>query len=523
MTPTGFWSYARGDDDHLDGALSRLRKQVEGEVSMLLGEEVDIFQDIYDLRTGDNWAEKLRGQVTAASFFIPVLTPRFFKRPWCREEVTTFLRIAREQGVEPRVFPIIFVHPDPDPNCEVRTALKPYQYKDFSQWRFEADATKRARLLNEFARDVKERLKLPDAAVVQPAPPQVTTAASDTVIAASAPAALSIGEKAEALTAATPPTQPTLVVDPFPGRGHHTRIGDAIAAAEPGARILVREGTYRETLRLSKPLEIIGEGDRERILVVTTSGDTLQCDSFARVAGLRFRREAGGKDFGVWITGGAPEFEDCIIESLSLSVVAVMGETARPSFRRCVLRNGDQSGLSVFEGAQVSAEDCEFVGNALAGAAVSGHSTHATFRRCVSRDGKASGFFFFDSGTAVLESCEAVGNSLSGISIRQSADVLLRECIVRENKSSGCSVTEAGKLRMLGGAVRENHGAGIVADTGGKVDVKSCSITGNGLDGVWIKDSVSSGTFKDNDLRGNVLGAWDLAEGASIVREGNIE
>lgn len=43
ITPKGFWSYARGDDDHLDGVLTSLRARVEGEISMMLGHKVDIF------------------------------------------------------------------------------------------------------------------------------------------------------------------------------------------------------------------------------------------------------------------------------------------------------------------------------------------------------------------------------------------------------------------------------------------------------------------------------------------------
>ena len=82
MSPKGFWSYARGDDDHLDGVLTELRGRIAGEVSMLLGHDVGIFQDIHDLRTGDRWEETLRAAVSNASFLIPVLTPRFFNRDW---------------------------------------------------------------------------------------------------------------------------------------------------------------------------------------------------------------------------------------------------------------------------------------------------------------------------------------------------------------------------------------------------------------------------------------------------------
>ena len=123
MSPKGFWSYARGDDDHLDGVLTELRGRIAGEVSMLLGHDVGIFQDIHDLRTGDLWEEKLRAAVSNASFLIPVLMPRFFNRDWCREEVLTYLRVCKEAGLEPRIFPIRFVEWDDDDGCEVRAAV----------------------------------------------------------------------------------------------------------------------------------------------------------------------------------------------------------------------------------------------------------------------------------------------------------------------------------------------------------------------------------------------------------------
>ena len=71
MVPKGPWCYARGDDDHLDNLLSRLRGRVAGEISMLLGEDVWMFQDIFDIPTGDDWEAKLRAELTDASFMIP--------------------------------------------------------------------------------------------------------------------------------------------------------------------------------------------------------------------------------------------------------------------------------------------------------------------------------------------------------------------------------------------------------------------------------------------------------------------
>lgn len=156
MQSKGFWSYAGQDNEHLAGALTTLRQRLEGEISMLLGHNVEIFQDLQELRTGDRWAERLQEQLGQAAFLIPVLTPRYFESEWCRKETLTFIEIAEQEGRVPLVFPIRFVDYAFDSRSLLQKALEPYQYKDFSQWRFETEGP-RARLEHGFAHDLKER------------------------------------------------------------------------------------------------------------------------------------------------------------------------------------------------------------------------------------------------------------------------------------------------------------------------------------------------------------------------------
>lgn len=161
MTPKGFWSYARGDDDHLDQRLTVLRDRVAGEISMLLGEEVGMFQDIYDIRTGDEWESMLRAELTDASFMIPVLTPRYFSRPWCRDEVMSYLRLAREAGRTPLLFPIYFVEDrayEQGAYDDVRQELSRFQFFDYRKLRFESEPTKIDQAIHKFAVDVVDRL-----------------------------------------------------------------------------------------------------------------------------------------------------------------------------------------------------------------------------------------------------------------------------------------------------------------------------------------------------------------------------
>lgn len=313
-------------------------------------------------------------------------------------------------------------------------------------------------------------------------------------------------------------------VDPWPKRGDFTSIQAAIDAAEPGDRIVVREGTYRESLRLSKVLEIIGEGDRERIVVTTDKGNALHCDApLARIAGLRFRREAGGKNYGIWITGGGAEIEDCVVESLSLACIAIEGSSTAPSLRRCLLRDGEQAGLFVWEGAQPVVEDCQFIGNALAGVEVRGQVTRPTLRRCVASHGKAGGFFFHEGAGGVMEGCESIGNAHTGVEIRTGAAPLLRDCTLRDNMQSGLFVHENGGGRVEGGEITGNGSVGVAVEEGSTVIVTGSTITDNAYEAVWVRDAESTGTFRNNNLQGNMRGAWDIAEGAKVERSGNIE
>ena len=514
MKPKGFWSYARGDDDHLDKMLSALRRAIAGEVSMLMGEDVGIFQDIHDLRTGDRWAEKLRAGVSAASFLIPVLTPRFFNRPWCREEVLTYLRLSEEAGIEPRIFPVRLVEWDEDEACAVRRALQPFQYKDFTNWRFESDPTQQARMLNEFAKDVKMRLKLP------PAAPKPAKAAA---VLQSEPTAQEINLPSKEET--PPPKQTVHIVDTWPKRGDFTSIQDAIDAAEPGDRIVVREGTYRESLRLSKVLEIIGEGDRERIVVTTDKGDALHCDApLARIAGILFRREASEThDCGIWISAGGAEFNDCVVESRSLPCVFINKSGTTPTLRRCLLRDGEHGGLFVREGAQPIVEDCQFISNNIFGVATKGQTTRITLRRCLAAHGKASGFFFQDGAGGLMEGCEAIGNASFGALIETGANTVLRDCTLRDNARPGLVLENLGHVRVEGGHITGNRSLGVYLEEGSSIVAIGCTLTGNAYEAVLVRDADCTGIFRDNDLRGNGHGAWAIAEGAKVERSGNIE
>jgi parallel beta-helix repeat protein len=269
------------------------------------------------------------------------------------------------------------------------------------------------------------------------------------------------------------------VVDPWPGRGQFTSIQAAIDAAEPGARILIRPGTYAENLRLDKALELIGDGTREEIGVVCTTGNALQATAtIARVAGIRFMRAGKeGEEAAVWMTSGRTEFVDCLFTSQARSAVEVSGAGTDPVFRRCTFRDSAQDGLILVEHARGTVEDCEITGNGLSGLAVA-KGGDPTVRRSVLRDNKGSGMYIYENGRGTVEDCEITGNGECGIEVAEGGGPTVRGCIISKNAPCGIKC-----------------------------------------------DGESGGTFEGNDLRGNVQGAWEIAAGAesNLKRRNNTE
>jgi parallel beta-helix repeat protein len=131
--------------------------------------------------------------------------------------------------------------------------------------------------------------------------------------------------------------------------------------------ILVRPGLYQEGLVLDKPLEIIGEGDPNLIVVQATGKNVLLFKTtMGRVVNLTLRQVGGGQWYGVNIIQGRLELEGCDITSQSLACVARHGG-ADPLLRRNRIHDGKQSGVNVYENGQGTLEDNDIFSNARVG------------------------------------------------------------------------------------------------------------------------------------------------------------
>jgi parallel beta-helix repeat protein len=263
------------------------------------------------------------------------------------------------------------------------------------------------------------------------------------------------------------------------GEADYRSISEAIKNGQPGTRILVSPGVYREGLLIDKHLEIMGDGPLAEIIVESADSDCIlmRADT-AVVRGLTLRCRAGRgkKYFGVDIAQGQLVLEKCDISSDSLACVGIHGAATRPVIRSCQIHDGKASGLLFYDSSAGTVEECDIFGNAKAGVEIKDGS-NPVIRRCKIYDGKSSGVLVHSNGQGFVEQCDIFSHVKAGVRITNGGNPVIRRCQILEGETSGVVV--------------EGNGLGTIED---------CEILEKACEGAEIR---KSGEKKEEDeMRG---------------------
>jgi formylglycine-generating enzyme required for sulfatase activity len=107
--PAIFLSYTRFDDTYEGGALSTLRERLEEALRFSSGEEtLDIFQDVEDIKFGQDIRQRIEASLAETMVFVPIITPSYLKSRWCREELERFLKREQQLGRRDLILPIYY-------------------------------------------------------------------------------------------------------------------------------------------------------------------------------------------------------------------------------------------------------------------------------------------------------------------------------------------------------------------------------------------------------------------------------
>jgi parallel beta-helix repeat protein len=519
-TPLAFLSYAHFDDAFDNGKLRMFAERLSGEVRLQWGDEFPIFIDRNDLKWGQLWRERINASLDGVTFLIPILTPGFFKSEECRKE---FLRFQeREKALERTdlILPVYYVRsPILEDEAkragdEVARVLHERQYKDWRNLRHEPWTTPEVgRRFEQMALEIVEALER--GGVVQA---KVSAAAAGNE--AGSFSSTATGKTEQAAQEKSRPTEPPTVIVDAMHRGDYTSISDAIQNAKAGTRILVRPGHYREGLIIDKPLEIVGEGNRDDIVVEAIGKDVVLFKaSMGRLANLTLRQSGGGSWYAVDIAQGRLDLEDCDIKSQSLASIAIHGG-AEPRVRRSKIHDGKQTGVFVYENGAGLVEDNEIFGNALAGVSIIEGSNPALRRNRI-HSGRGSGIHIYEGGLGLIEDNEILGNVLAGVEIKTAGNPTLRRNRIHDGKASGIYVHDNGTGLIEDNEIQSNGRSGLVVTKGGRPTVRANRISRN-LEGVRAGEG-GGGVFERNVFSENQKGAWVIEEDSlpNLQRSGN--
>ncbi len=519
--PDAFWSYSHRDKDE-DDKLTVIRRRLSREISMQIGEDFTIFSDA-EITWGEYWRERLADSLDACAFLITIITPSFFKSEKCGRELQCFFEREEKLKRNDLVLPLYYINcggefPDEKSKDDLISKLSARQYADWRALRFQpfadpAVGTTLARLAGQVRDALGRNGKKVVAGAQRVSGGAVALSAEGRIVAAEGfPQAESGKEAVGKAPGRTEP--PTHYVDAM-HRGDFPTISAAIEGANSGDRIVVRPGLYREGLVINKPLEIIGSGEAEEIVVEAEGANVVLFQAnMGRVVNLTLRQEGGGNWYCVDIAQGRLDLEDCDITSDSLACVGIHGG-ADPRLRRNRIHDGKQGGVFVWENGRGTLEDNEIFGNAYSGVQIK-EGGDPVLRRNRIHDGKQGGVFVWENGRGTLEDNEIFGNALAGVEIRHGGDPVLRRNRIHDGKQGGVLVWENGRGTLEDNEIFGNARAGVEIRGGGDPVLRRNRINGNQV-GVYVHEK-GKGLFEDNDLRNNDGGNWRVSSNSKPKR-----
>ena len=104
-----FWSYTHKDNGADSGRIVQLAHDIADEYGLLTSADMDLFLDIEEVQWGEELLPSISAALAEISFFLPVVTPRYFKSEPCRKELQEFYNSADALGLRELILPILYV------------------------------------------------------------------------------------------------------------------------------------------------------------------------------------------------------------------------------------------------------------------------------------------------------------------------------------------------------------------------------------------------------------------------------
>jgi hypothetical protein len=254
------------------------------------------------------------------------------------------------------------------------------------------------------------------------------------------------------------------------GSGTHRTITAALnAVQQDNTRILIGPGTYRESLRLTRPVTLECEKPDGKVTIFSSSAPCLEIDTLeALVKNLHFEYEAP--------------------------------------------YHADRAAIKVLQG-MLSLRNCKVVSAACTAVYIGGHHTNPGLIDCTISSSTGSALWCVAQSEGVIQGCKLRGGGNCVVFIDGDADPLFEACDIWGAGRHGVIATKtAGKMKNC--TITRNGEHGVVLMSQARLKLLECRITNNGAYGVSIHPE-AAGSVEGCTLTGNAYGAFEANQQAS--------
>ncbi len=334
---------------HSSRAKARARELYE----VLVAEGSRPFLDAEQLEAGSTWDTSLDAAFRDSWIAVILVSESFDSAFYASEEITVAINCFRKDGT-PLVFPIYL------------DGISPGADAPYGLNRMHSLAVAQGEGMEQVASKLMARLRQVKAAPVANARP--TSGATS-------------GE---------------LIVD-WQGSETYRSIQQALNDAAPGTTVRIRPGVYNESLTITKPVHLVGDGPIDKIILQSFNSTTVTLASDGgSLRDLTVRQKGGTFPYqAIDIASGLPHVEGCIISGGAHSSIRIRGN-ATPTVQRNIIVGTARHGVEL--GDHASAQLLENWIDALAadGIWIGGHA-HAVVRGNAIDDCVGSGIHLVDN------------------------------------------------------------------------------------------------------------------------------
>lgn len=278
-------------------------------------------------------------------------------------------------------------------------------------------------------------------------------------------------------------------------------INQAIAHAEPGSRIEVEPGVYRENVSINKYIEIVGVGEKERTIIQGLERPSVYMNAgYAVMKNLTIKQPRTRNMDTVYIPNGALILDDCDILARSSVGIMVLGSEAEPIFRRCTIHSEQNAAVEIQNQGKTILEDCHLsTGNY---ASIIIREGNPTIRRCTITGDEGYGIYVEDRGRGYFEECNIFGFDYSpAIGILRGNPHFVR-CRIHDGQDSGVVIEEGrGRFQDCRFFSFERELPAVRLSKSAQPRFERCEFR-NCKGGAFLFEKNASGLIEDSDLYG---------------------